>query len=90
MKGSRNFFESVGDMSLIGKNLGGCEILELVGQGGMGEVYRAMQLSLDREVAVKVLASHYAQNKEFHSRFLREARSIAKVNHANILQIFEV
>ncbi|MHC4887276.1 MAG: protein kinase domain-containing protein, partial [Planctomycetota bacterium] len=46
--------------------------------------------SLDREVAIKVLAKHYASNDEFHQRFVREARSIAKVNHSNILQIFEV
>ncbi len=77
-------------MDLIGKTLGGCAIEKLVGRGGMGEVYLARQLSLDREVAVKVLALIYTENEEFRERFKREARSVAKVNHPNILQIYEV
>ncbi len=75
---------------LIGKTISGYEILELVGEGGMGAVYRARQLSLDREVAFKVLAARLAGNDEFVARFRREARSIAKVNHPNILQVHDV
>lgn len=77
-------------MDLIGKTLGGCKVTGLIGKGAMGEVYRATQLSLEREVAIKILAQHYAEDEEFRLRFIREARSIAKVNHPNILQIYEV
>ncbi len=77
-------------MDLLGKNLGGCEVTALLGKGAMGKVYQATQLSLQREVAIKILASHYANDEEFRIRFIREARSIAKVNHPNILQIYEV
>ncbi len=76
--------------SLVGQTVGGYEILELVGEGGMGAVYKARQLSLDRIVALKVLAPHLAGNEEFVARFKREARSIAKVNHSNILQVHDV
>jgi tetratricopeptide (TPR) repeat protein len=78
------------DGELVGKTIGGYEILELVGKGGMGSVFRARQISLDREVAFKLLAPQLAENEEFVTRFKREARSIAKVNHPNILQVFDV
>ncbi|MHC4871231.1 MAG: protein kinase domain-containing protein [Planctomycetota bacterium] len=77
-------------MDYIGHTLGGCELTALLGKGAMGEVYKATQLSLQREVAIKILARHYAEDEEFRLRFVREARSIAKVNHPNILQIYEV
>lgn len=75
---------------LVGQTIGGYELLELVGEGGMGAVYRARQISLDREVAVKVLAPRLAKDGEFVARFVREARSVAKINHPNILQIHDV
>ena len=77
-------------MDFIGKQLGGCRIDRKLGQGGMGTVFLATQLSLDRQVAIKVLAQNLASNEEFRERFKREARSIAKVNHPNILQVYEV
>jgi serine/threonine protein kinase len=75
---------------LQGVNLGGCELLEEIGQGGMGVIYRAKQLSLDRIVAVKILAHHLAHDPSFVERFQREARAIAKINHPNILGVYDV
>ncbi len=70
--------------------LGGCELLEEIGQGGMGLIYKARQISLDRIVAVKILAEHLAHNPSFVERFQREARAIAKINHPNILAVYDV
>ncbi|MCY3021738.1 MAG: protein kinase, partial [Planctomycetota bacterium] len=75
---------------LIGQTVGGCEILEVLGQGGMGVIYKARQKSLDRVVALKVLAPHLANDINFVSRFQKEARAIAKVNHPNILAVYDV
>jgi tetratricopeptide (TPR) repeat protein/tRNA A-37 threonylcarbamoyl transferase component Bud32 len=75
---------------LIGTVLGGCEIVQEIGQGGMGVVYKARQISLDREVAIKVLAHHLAVDQNFVRRFQHEARAVAKVNHPNILTVFDV
>jgi len=62
----------------------GLEILQLVGQGGMGAVYQARQPKLDRLVAVKVLPVEVARDPAFAERFTREARSLARLNHPNI------
>ena len=78
------------DEGLIGKTFGGCQILAEIGVGGMGVVYKATQLSLDRKVALKVLSPRYANDKTFIKRFVREARAVAKVNHQNILAIYDV
>ena len=78
------------DEGLIGKTFGGCQILAEIGVGGMGVVYKATQLSLDRKVAVKVLSPRYANDGVFIKRFVREARAVAKVNHQNILAIYDV
>lgn len=66
------------------------EILGLVGAGGMGEVYRARDPRLGREVAVKVLPAQVASDPERLSRFEREARAVAALNHPNILTVFDV
>ena len=75
---------------LVGQTLGGYEILRKLGAGGMGSVYEARQISLDRSVAVKTLAPQLAAQKDFTSRFIREALSVAKLNHTNIIQIYDV
>jgi serine/threonine protein kinase/tetratricopeptide (TPR) repeat protein len=75
---------------LIGSTVGGCMILEVIGQGGMGVIYKARQKSLDRIVALKVLAPHLANDANFVGRFQREARAIARVNHPNILAVYDV
>ena len=72
-------------MSLsAGENLGPYEIVELIGQGGMGEVYRARDPRLNREVAVKVSA------QQFGERFEREAKVVASLNHPNICHLYDV
>jgi serine/threonine protein kinase len=65
------------------------EILELIGQGGMGAVYRARQPSLDRMVAVKILPPEVARDPAFAERFSREARSLARFNHPNIVTVYD-
>ena len=67
----------------------GYEILAKVGEGGRGTVYRARQLSLDRLVAVKILAPELASDTEYTSKFLQEARAAAKLSHPNIVQAIE-
>jgi serine/threonine-protein kinase len=65
------------------------ELLEKVGQGGMAIVYRGLDTSLRRTVAVKVLHRHLADHKEARDRFEREAQAVAKLRHENILEIFD-
>lgn len=64
--------------------------MEVIGHGGMGIIYRARQKSLDRVVALKILAPKLANDINFVTRFQREARAIAKVNHPNILAVYDV
>jgi len=73
-----------------GARLGPYEIVAPLGAGGMGEVYQARDTRLDRSVAVKVLPAHVSADAERRSRFEREARAIAKLNHPNILAIHDV
>jgi len=73
-----------------GARLGPYEILELIGRGGMGEVYRALDTRLTRQVAIKVLPSHLATDEESLKRFRREARAIAALSHPNILAVFDI
>ena len=72
-----------------GTVLGPYSIRELLGSGGMGEVYRARDTRLKREVAVKVLPEHLADDAEAHARFEREAQSVAALSHPNILAIHD-
>ena len=72
-----------------GTRLGPYEILAPLGAGGMGEVYRAKDSKLDREVAVKVLPESVATNPEALARFEREAKAVAALSHPNILAIFD-
>ncbi len=64
-------------------------MVSLLGAGAMGRVYRAVQESLDREVALKVLPKELASDVEFITRFLREAKAIAQVSNPNIVQVFD-
>lgn len=72
------------------RRFGDYELLELLGEGGMGIVYRARHLSLDREVAIKLLAAGPWASKEFIERFQREAQNAARMQHPNIVAIHEV
>ena len=65
------------------------EIIELLGQGGMGAVYRARQKQLDRHVALKILPPEVEQEAAFAERFTREARSLARLNHPYIVTVFD-
>ena len=72
-----------------GSRLGHYEIVGTLGEGGMGEVYRARDPRLDRDVAIKVLSASLALDPGALARFEREAMSVAKLSHPNILSIFE-
>ena len=77
-------------MPLIpGTRLGPYEILAPLGAGGMGEVYRARDSRLERDVAIKVLPEHLSQNPQALSRFVRETRALAALSHPNLLAIFD-
>ncbi|NQT85787.1 protein kinase, partial [bacterium] len=70
--------------------IGGYELIATLGKGGMGVVLKARQVSMDRVVALKVLLPRLAENEAFVERFLREARSAAKLSHPNIVQAHDV
>src|SRR5216117_804824 len=65
-------------------------IVSRIGAGGMGEVYLAQDTKLDRKVALKILPSDLASNRDRMERFVREAKSAAALSHPNIAQIFEI
>ncbi len=73
----------------LGKAFGGYRLESRIGQGGMGTVYKGRQVSLDRVVAVKILNKALYENREFIKRFEREAKSIAKINHPNIVAVYD-
>jgi Tol biopolymer transport system component len=73
-----------------GTRLGACEIVTLLGSGGMGEVYQAQDLRLHRSVAIKILPEHLANDPERRVRFEHEAQSVAALNHPNIVTIHSV
>ncbi len=74
---------------LEGTTLGPYQVKGLLGSGGMGQVYRAHDPRLDREVAIKVLALGLAQEPGYLERFRREARAVAQLNHPNIVQVYD-
>ena len=77
------------DGSWIGSQLGTYQIVTEIGRGGMAVVYKARQPSLGRYVALKVLPATFGHDQEFVARFLREARSVARLNHPNIVHIYD-
>lgn len=77
-------------MLSAGTRLGIYEIRSHIGAGGMGEVYRARDTRLDREVAIKVLRADLAADHALLSRFAREAKVLASLNHSNIAQIYGI
>jgi Tol biopolymer transport system component len=74
----------------VGTRLGSCEVLGPIGAGGMGEVYRARDLKLGREVALKMLPDAVARDPERRARFEREARLLASLNHPHVAAIYEL
>jgi serine/threonine protein kinase len=78
-------------MSLnAGTRLGPYEIVALVGAGGMGEVYRARDARLGRDVAVKILPAAFSADLERLQRFEQEARAAAALNHSNIVALYDI
>ena len=75
--------------SLIGQSIGKYKIVESLGRGGMAEVYRAYQSNLDRDVAIKIMHSFLADEENFLTRFQREAKSMASLNHNNIVGVYD-
>ncbi len=75
---------------MIGKTLTHYRIIEKIGAGGMGEVYRARDSKLDRDIAIKVLPPELAAQPERVKRFKREAKAIAALDHPNIVTIHSV
>ena len=73
----------------IGTRLGSHEITALIGRGGMGAVYRARDLKLKREVAIKVLPDEFLSDPDRVSRFQREAEVLTSINHPNIAAIYD-
>ncbi len=74
---------------LEGQTLGKYRVLEALGRGGMARVYRAYHPQLDRYVAIKVLRSDLMEDEDFLARFQREARAVAALRHAHIVQVFD-
>ena len=79
---------TVGD--LVGQKIGDFQVAEIIGRGGMGVVYLARDTKLDRPVAVKALPSELLADPTAQSRFRREARTLAALNHANIASIHDM
>jgi serine/threonine-protein kinase len=75
---------------LLSQEIPGYELLQKLGQGAMGTVFKARQLSMNRPVAIKVLHSRLAANPEFLERFTREAHLAAKLSHNNVIQAIDV
>jgi serine/threonine-protein kinase len=74
---------------LIGRTVGRYTILEQIGQGGMSSVYRAVELTTNRPVAMKILSTSLAEDANFHARFEREIRLLRKLRHPNIIPILD-
>lgn len=75
--------------TLIGKKLLNYRIEKLLGQGGMGEVYLGVHTEIGRKVAIKVISPHLARDPRIQERFKREALILAKLNHPNIVQLYD-
>ena len=73
---------------MVGQTISHYKILEKLGEGGMGVVYKAQDLKLDRMVAVKFLPSHLSASADNKARFLQEAKATAALNHPNILGVY--
>src|SRR5262245_62257585 len=75
---------------MIGKTIGHYQVVAKLGEGGMGEVYLAQDLTLDRRVALKVLAPELSGDSARRERFVREAKAVAALNHPNIVTVHSV
>src|SRR5215471_12066085 len=78
---------NMGPTQVVGQRVSHYHIVERIGAGGMGEVYRAMDTNLSRDVALKLMPEAFARNAERMARFRREAQVLASLNHPNIATI---
>jgi serine/threonine protein kinase/tetratricopeptide (TPR) repeat protein len=94
IKAGETFFtfqsDDVSATTLAGQRIGGYRIIERLGRGGMGTVYKAEQIDLQRMVALKVISEEHTKDQEFVDLFVHEARAAAKLNHPNIVQVYDV
>jgi pSer/pThr/pTyr-binding forkhead associated (FHA) protein len=82
--------DCVADNALVGRTVGGYEIIQLIGRGSMGTVFKAEQLSMSRPVALKILHRELTSNRDAVGRFLREARAGGQLSHPNIIRIYDM
>ncbi len=75
---------------LLGKTIGGCKILDRLGRGGMATVYKGKHVGLNKFMAVKILPPASSRTKSMMERFIKEARAAAKIEHPNIVQVYDV
>jgi serine/threonine-protein kinase len=75
--------------NLVGQTLGRYKITSLLGEGGMGAVYKARDDMLKRDVAIKVMNPQYARMANFQERFLQEARTVARISHPGVVQVYD-
>ena len=74
---------------LIGQSLDRYKITALLGEGGMGAVFKATDVTLQRDVAIKIMHPQFARQSDFQERFLQEARTAAKLDHPGIVKVFD-
>src|SRR5687767_4037501 len=77
-------------MELLGTMLGNYRIDRLLGEGGMGTVYQAYDISLQRELAIKLIHPYLARKSNFRERFIQEARLMAHLDHPGIVRVFHL
>ena len=87
MSESNNYFKP---QDLLGKKISQYRIERIVGRGGMGTVYEALESSLDRKVALKVLSPEASTTRETVGRFKREAKVLAQIEHPNVIRIYQM